>query len=285
MNKYYLIFIAIAFLTQTAPSLFAANITWYQPDFPPYVILSGPEKEHGIDDQIVRFIIKTLPEYKHVFQKANYKRILENLKNGKHGIITPLFKTKAREKYIHYSEVPSYLVLPNGLIYHKELKEVYAPYILDDGTLDLEALCKSGKVEIGINSGRSYFGIIDRTIEEYKETDVFFMRSGIEHSGLIKMVANKRLDAAFGFPVEIKYLGLNDSLSFLPISKMDNLIPVYFGTSKSDFGTVLVDKINCILAKKETLDKFSQYYMDWLDKNMLVTYRKLIKDYYKSTLP
>jgi uncharacterized protein (TIGR02285 family) len=285
MRKYFFIFFTIAASIHTASPLFAANITWYQPDFPPYVILSGPDKELGIDDQIVHLMINSLPEYTHVFQKANYTRILESLKHGEPGIVTPLFKTKAREKYIHYSKVPSYLVLPNGFIYHKDSEAKYAPFILEDGTLDLQALCKSGKVKIGTNSGRSYFGIIDRTIEKFKGKDVFFNRSGIEHSGLIKMVANKRLDAAFGFPVEIKYLGFNDNLSFLPVSKMVTFIPVYFGASKNKFGIDLIERLDCLMNDKKVIDKFAQYYMAWLDKELIDNYKHLKQDYYKAICP
>ena len=50
-------------------------------------------------------------------------------------VITPLFKTPERKKYVHYSSITSYLVLPNGFIINnddkKRYKEVLKLFYLD----------------------------------------------------------------------------------------------------------------------------------------------------------
>lgn len=280
-----LLFVSIVItvmLLFAAMPLLAETITWYQPDFPPYVILNGPYKKFGIDNRIVQFVVDRLPEYKHSFEVANYKRILDNLKKGEPGIVTPLFRTPEREEFVHYTNVSSYLVFPNGFIYRKSDRQKYIPFILEDGTLDLAALCRSGQFCIGINSGRSYYGILDDIITKYRKKNVFFVRSAIDHIGAFKMVANKRVDAALGFPVEIKFYGFDRDLGFLHVSKMNSFTPVFFGAPKNTFGVELVEMLNRILDEKKIRDQFAQYYMYWLDEEMKSDYEQLRQNYYKN---
>ena len=271
--------ITIVCIMRAVP-LLAETITWYQPDFPPYVILNGLEKKFGIDNRIVRFMVDRLPEYSHSAEVANYKRILSNLKKGESGVITPLFRTPEREDFVLYTNISSYLVLPNGFIYRKADHPKFIPFILDDGTIDLDALCRSGQFCIGINSGRSYHGILDDIIKKYRKKKVFFVRSAVDHLGVFKMVANQRVDAALGFPVEIKYFGYDKDLAFLHVSQMNPYTPVFFGAPRNTFGVNLIKALNRILDDKKNRDQFAHYYMYWLDEDMKAEYEQLRLDYY-----
>jgi uncharacterized protein (TIGR02285 family) len=257
------------------------TITWFQPDFPPYVILEEPDKRLGIDNRVVQFMVDQLPDYEHFYKPSNYKRILKNLEDGKSGIVTPLFRTPQREKFVHYTEIPSYLVFSNGFIYSKADKEKYDPYIQDDGTLDLQALCNSGQFTIAINSGRAYYGILDKIIQQKRNEKTFYTRSTLDHLGILKMVLNKRVDAALGFPVEIKYAGYDQKLSFFHVSEMTTITPVFFGLPKSKFGIQVTNRLNSVLSKKENLDQFAQYYMYWLSEDLKPEYEQIRQAYYQ----
>jgi len=256
------------------------KVIWYQPDFPPYIVLDGQAKKNGIDNRIGQYIIQHMPEYDHTYQVANYTRILNELRNQKHGVVTPLFKTPEREQYILYSKLASYLVLPNGLIIHRADKEKFQPFLLGDGTLDIEAVCKSKRIKIGIATGRSYSGILDEMIEKYKDTGIFYKRAGIGQLGLLEMVKIRRIDTAFGFPVEIKYASLKADLETLRVAKMVPYIPVFFGVPKNDWGQTLISKLNVILKKKGTLTEFKNYYEYWLNEIDKTYYQKLVQEYY-----
>ncbi|MFT5699008.1 MAG: hypothetical protein ACI8ZB_001864 [Desulforhopalus sp.] len=278
MKKWIFIFFIIEIVFVGAAPLFAESITWYQPDFPPYVILDGSDKKHGIDNNIVQTVVDRLPEYEHVYEVANYRRILRNLSSGRNGIITPLFKIPAREKYVHYTKKPSYLVYSNGFLYPDGEKDKFAAFILKDGSIDLDALCVSGQVKIGINAGRSYYGIIDEIIGKYGD-ECFVARSAIDHLGMFKMVQANRVDAAIGFPVEVKYAGMQGMLEYLSVSQMDVLTAVYFGAAKNTFGREIVDRLNAILDERAITDQFSQYYMYWLDDALKADYEKVSREY------
>ncbi len=106
------------------------TILWYQPDFPPYIIHKESAKEHGIQNRVNEYLISRLPGYKHTSKKdANYARILVNLKKQRQGVIGPIFKTPERKKFLLYSKIPCFLVLPNGLVINRSNKGKFKPYI------------------------------------------------------------------------------------------------------------------------------------------------------------
>ena len=227
-------------------------------------------------------VIARLPGYDHQFRVASYSRILKEFKNQKPAITTPLFRTPEREEYVHYSAISSYLVLPNGLIYHKDDRERFSPFILSDGSLDLEALCRSGRIKIGISAGRSYYGIIDEMIRQNRKEGLFTERTSSDQLGLLKMVRAKRFDAAFGCRVVIKYGGFDTELLFFRVAKMVDYIPVFFGVPKNDWGVALIDKLNPILREEGTLERFAGFYRYWLDDELKPYYDALRKFYYKA---
>lgn len=278
-----MIFIVIFF---TVPCALAKDtITWLQPDFPPYVIVSGNDKAKGIDNRIVQYVIDHLPDYNHSFKVAGYKRILANLKKEKKAVVAPLFITPERQKYLVYSNVANYLPLPNGLVINKDDLARFEPYMSPRRTIDIEAVILSEQFIIGIASGRSYSGIIDDMIRKYKPSRAFYERHGPDHIGLLVMLDSKRIHAAFGFPVEVQYLskkiGLKNNLIVLQVEKMEPYAPVYFAAPKNQWGQALMTKINKIINQKGVVDRFNEYYEYWLDDDIRKYYRKIVKQHYR----
>jgi len=253
---------------------------WFKADFPPYIIVSGPNNGAGIDDKIADYMIKRLPEYSFSFMYGTYKRVTEQMKALVHGVITPIFKTPERNKYMLFSDVASYLVLPNGLIIKKSEKKKFEPFMLPDGTLDIEALCASGRFVIGFSSGRSYSGILDDIIRKYKDSSILYERTAINQAGIMKMLEAKRVHAVFGFPVEIKFAGLENELESLHVAKMVPYIPVYFGVPKDEWGQKIIKKLNAIVHDGKVLAEFSGYYEQWLSDEDRQYHKKLTKEYY-----
>ncbi|NDV23903.1 transporter substrate-binding domain-containing protein [Desulfovibrio sp. JC022] len=283
-NRHYLQFIFfILFIAFGNTAVLAEPTIWFQPDFPPYAITKGADKKFGIDNRIIEYVSEHLSMNASSFKTANYGRILEELKKGTHGIITPLFKTTAREKFVRYTSRPSYFVFSNGIIFNRTDKKKYSPFLLKDGTIDLEALCKSKRFRIGISSGRSYSGVIDKIIQKYNYGRTFTIRLSSDHLGVLKMLKRKRVDAAFGFPVEIKYARLNKELVFCKVADMPPITPVYFGAPQNKFGYSMVRKINKLLEQTNATDIFASYYTYWLDEELIEEYYKLRREYKFST--
>ena len=260
------------------------SIIWYQPDFPPFVTIDDTGSEQGIDNQIVETVAKHLPGYNHQYVVANYTRILRDLKAEQPGVVTPLFKTPERERYLYYSEVASYLVFPSGLICRREDQNKFSAFLLENGSVDLWALCKSGNYKLAYASGRSYYGIIDEVLSQVSNETYIFSRTASDQIGTLKMLKNGRIDATFGFPVEIKYAGLEQELTFMPVSGMPAYIPVFFGAPKNPWGKSIINKLNMVLSKQGILDLFASYYRCWLEDNTIQHYEHLRNSYYRGTV-
>ena len=263
------------------------TITWFQPDFPPYVIVSEDNKSKGIDNQIVQYVIDNLPEYDHRFLVASYKRILSSLKHGKKGIVTPLFITSERQKYLTYSNIPNYLALPNGFVINKDNLKTFETYLTSAKHIDIEAVLHSGQFSIGISSGRSYYGILDEVIHKHSNSNIFFERSGADQLGVLNMLGAERVDAAFGFPVEVQYfsdiLGLDYNFTTLTIHNTPLFSPVYFAAPSDKWGREIIDKINTIINREGVIERFNNYYEYWLDDKSKEHYKKLKEKYYKTS--
>lgn len=269
----------ILLIAITPQAISAGEITWFQPDFPPYAIIKGPYKQYGIDNRIIEYTTKHLNLTNSTYRTANYQRILEELRSGEHGIITPLFRTPEREQFIRYTSRPNYFVFSNGIIFNRKDHRKYKPFLLEDGTIDLTSLCKSKNFRIGINLGRSYYGIIDRTIQTYKQKQIFNIRTSSDHLGTLAMLQRRRVDATFGFPVEIKYAGLNKDLIFYRVAGMPPLSPVYFGAPQNKFGYSMVRQLNEMLEQTNATSTFASYYAYWLDQELVGEYYKLCSEY------
>jgi len=262
------------------------TITWYQPDFPPYVILDPSESQLGIDNQIVRFMIEHLPGYEHRYRTATYSRIMDQMKMQANGIITPLFITAERRRFIHYSKTASYLVLPNAVIIKKTSLPRFQPVMNREGKLDLEAAVRSETVVFGNSNGRSYSGIIDRVIRRHHGSPSIWTRSGSDISaGLLKMLAIDRIDAWIAFPVELRFTARQceiDAHQFmvLSVADMEPFTPVYFGAPKTPWGRTIVGRLNEVLSHRETIASFLDYYAGWLDADSKKKYRQMAKDFY-----
>jgi uncharacterized protein (TIGR02285 family) len=269
-----------------SPAGASEGITWYQPDFPPYVIHTPAERHLGIDNQIVAFMIRHLPEFDHHYRKATYRRIMDQLKTGTNGLITPLFITEERRQFIHYSRTASYLVLPNAVIVKRTALPRFEAFIGADHRLDLEAAVRSDSGVFGISSGRSYSGIIDRVIRKYRHSESLLIRSGSDLSaGLLKMLAMDRIDAWIAFPVELRFTarhnGLDESqFAVLPVAGMEPFTPVFFGAPKTPWGRDMIRRLDAVVTRPRTIARFLDHYIYWLDEASRPAYRQMARAYY-----
>lgn len=267
-------------------------INWAQLDFPPYIIMKGKFKGKGIDDQVSEDIMENLSGYKHNLITSNIQRILQMFKDKEQVVTTPLFKTPEREPFVLYSDVASYLVLPNYFVIRKEDKAKYLPYLSKNGTLDIEKVLLSENLSVGINLGRAYGGIIDEMIKKYKDSGKFYLKTSANLSeSMINMLHAKRIDATFEFPATVKYICEEEGSDFagrfetISVNGMVPYIPIYFAAPHSDWGEKIMNKVNLFLKQPGTIAKFVTYYEGWLDESDRQRYEKVLEMYYAEKYP
>ncbi|MCG8618707.1 MAG: hypothetical protein MI802_21005, partial [Desulfobacterales bacterium] len=136
------------------------TIKWYRANFPPVTIVDGPNEGLGFFDKVTHLLENQLPDYEHIHQVANFKRIIIELKSGKNVCCPSLYKTRERETFISFS-VPAMVVLPNVLITRKALNKKFQPYLDRNNRLKLTELLADERIHLGISNGRKYAGGID----------------------------------------------------------------------------------------------------------------------------
>ena len=63
-------------------ALAADEITWLAMEFPPFYIAEGPERGHGIADEVTRRLQTHLPGYQHREEVAEPAAIMARMKAG-----------------------------------------------------------------------------------------------------------------------------------------------------------------------------------------------------------
>ncbi|ALS99717.1 TIGR02285 family protein [Lacimicrobium alkaliphilum] len=260
----------------------ASEILWLRPDFPPGTFVKGPMKDQGYNDLTRQFLARRLPQYQHNVQTAGYERIIKLMQE--HNVcIVGLYKSPQRQRYILYSE-PRGVVLPNGLIIRAADREIFSPYMTEQG-VDLSSLMKNPELIGGVADGRLYKGPVDSELAKHQKTEHLLRRSGANvFSDLLKMLDLKRIDYTFGFPVELVYqqrLGtISQQIAFLPIEGMPQATPSYIACSRNKWGEQVIGDINKVLRVHRLSPEYLHAYQQWLDTGSRSLHQQISEKYF-----
>ncbi len=261
------------------------KVRWCVADFPPYFITRGPDKGQGTNDKITSYIQSALPAYQHQFIKANIARIIEEMKSGDPIVCGALYKTAERQRFLLFSALPSFLVLPNNMVILGSERYRFEPYLLKDGSINLEGVLSSGKFKVGTASKRVYSGVIDSTLKQHKLKYINIVQaSGNIFGGLLNMLQRKNIDLTFGFPIETTYAAkkykLTGMFELIPVAGMEPWSEVYISAPKTEWGRRILSDIEKVFSNKKAIMEFSSYYEAWLDEATQLRYRQLVDAYY-----
>lgn len=262
------------------------QITWYRADFPPVTILQGQHADSGFFDKTMFFLINHLPGYTHKFKTANFKRIIEELKNNKNVCCPSLYKTADRERFIAFS-APAMVVLPNGIITSKNNLEKLRPHIDQNGMISLRSLLQDNSITTGISIGRIYSGGIDQILSEFKGKKNIFVHSGQNvFFDLLSMMYKGRIDCLIGYPAEAEYFTKNNETfsnqRYIPIkeSTVDFTIG-YIGCSNNEWGREIIKQIDEVVLEHRD-NTFINFYEDWLEESTKDYHLNLAREYFKT---
>ena len=261
------------------------RIEWYHSDLAPGSIVEGPDSGTGYLDRVEQFVAKRLEGYTHTFVVANYFRIIETLKENDRICCAALYKTPDREKFIEYS-IPTYIILPNGLILPRNRMARYQRYVNKEREIDLERLLREVQPKIGVVKGRNLGRSIEGIIEKYRGTESIYERPRKDLNGLMMMMISGRIDGVIGFPLGMEYarkqLGFSkEEVVFFAINGIQAYDVGYIGCSKTAWGREVIGKINDIIKIPRTND-FLDFYESWLDETTAKRHRKLAQEYFRT---
>ena len=260
-------------------------INWFHADFPPGFINTGYLKGEGYENYLERYLRQALSEYEHRYYKANYSRILDEIRT-ENACCVALLRKPERESFVAYSQ-PTMLALPNGVMILRDRYDEFAPFVDQDGYISIKALFRDSDLRMGVSAGRRYGGGVDELLSRFGHHPKIVVRSGDDVlRGLLKMIASQRsIDYAIGYPHELNWLNykekLDGDLQFIPIREMPKFVISQIGCSKNEWGNKVIARLNDVLGG-EYNDEYKRRYQRFLPAEMIALHEQYIRDVFSS---
>lgn len=208
--------IFIAFLFCLLPvQVMAEQLTSANSHWPPWRVVEDDGSMNGIEIDILKSLSTHL-ELQLVTKGCGWKRCLKYMQIGEGDVMTGLFKTPEREKYMKFID-PPYRAVQNTCFYQKK-----------DQTVEINNYQDLHHITVGVVEDVAYF-------EPFSSDEGIKKYSSIKHEHLFRLLNTQHIDAvimgcAVG-DVRLKRLGLIDTF------KHANYIhqvahPVYIALSK-----------------------------------------------------
>lgn len=252
-----------------APAHAKETLTWLLRDFPPLTIFAGPKAGQGAIDKLMPELIARMPEYNHRIMHINRARGLQMLQDPDVFACDPtLLWTPERGKTILFS-IPTYATPGNGVIIEKINHSRFAPFLSEDGQLDLAALLASNAVKVGIVATRSYGPTIDKILRANHQPDNLVLHYGNAAVGsMLQMQHMDRFQAIISYWPEAQYHAQQqsialDDLEFFPVKDTPKYQFAHVGCSNTDKGRAAMDIINREMRVLRTT-KMIGFYAEWM---------------------
>ena len=216
-------------------------------DFPPWMVLDGPDKGTGTFNHILPIVQRSLPEYEHVTERMNWARFWHEVENDKNLCYTFGLKSAKRDKLVYYS-APITIGLPNAVIMKKET----AHLIGNPASYSIIELLKEEKIKGYVEKNRSFTNKVDSLMINH-ESGSNLKRVSESSESLTKMVITGRIDYTIEYPIVASYyekkLDEEGTLVSIPISEMDPVTYIYVNCTKNERGRRVIEKLDEELKK------------------------------------
>lgn len=264
-------------------SCFSKELTtvhWNTVSFAPSLIPFGESKNQGYSDVVRKKIIEQMDLYQHSVEAGTVKLAITNLRRLEDGCFSGLNMNDERKQFIYFSK-PVIYSFPNELTIKKSNSHKFQKYLTKNNEIDLRKLLNEDSMIFGYVDSRAYNSYVDKLIDEFKDNKRIFSRKGADLTkGLLHMLDRERIDYILEYPTMVKYnkSKFNISAEFIqyPIKNASDLIQVYVGCSKSEYGKKLIETMDQIIFKNR--DTFSNAYKKWIPTNAVDRYDIAVKN-------
>lgn len=251
------------------------NLLWVVVHSPPTAILHGPSQGQGFVDKTLGLFMAGLPAYRHQLLDANYARAVVELRSKPNVCVAAFLRLPEREAFVHFSE-PYLTALPYQLFVAPARERGDRPRLALDaqGRVDLAQLLQErGAADtqpwrVGVVGARSLGPRYDQMLKALPPGARLTVRHGNPSvSGLLRMLADDKVDAIIAFPTELSYaareLGLATAeLRQLPLRGADTATTLHVGCSRTAQGARAIAEINGLIRKQA--GRIEGFYRDWL---------------------
>ncbi|WP_028863860.1 hypothetical protein [Psychromonas aquimarina] len=247
------------------------TVLWRVTDWPPFYILEGKDKGKGLYDEMITLLSRGMPEYTHVRKEMNTDRVRNEMNKGTK-VCHPsvLFNTEGTLSVVNS------ILLPHRLIFQKNDSRLTK--FNDPASLDI--LFADKEVRGGIIP-RRYTAALNKITNKHSFRDHLYKTP--HYKKVIKMLLHNRLDYIIEYTPIISYsakqLGIENNTTSKEILETQDtpFLLVYVACPKTDWGQMMIDKINKILLSESKTSDFLNFRIRWYDNSS----KKLLEKYYQ----
>lgn len=244
------------------------TLIWVLRDFPPLNIISGPLQGQGAIDKLMPELIARMPEYDHQIVHVNRARGTQMLNDPEIFACDPtLLWTAERAKTILFS-IPIYATPANGLVTEHKHDALLAPFVSEDGHIDLAALLASHAVKVGIVAGRSYGPVIDNVLQQSTRDNIVLHYGNAAVGSMLQMERAGRFQTMISYWPEARFhaqqqgIPVSD-LEFIPVKDSPKYQFAHVGCSNSEKGRQAMAIINREMRVLRTT-RLIGFYAEWM---------------------
>lgn len=262
----------------------AEPIVWFSTVKPPGIFAEGPEQGHGYLDQLISYVLHTLPQYQVTVSQVPLTRELQVMKKGGAYCSLDPLKTPERETFLRFTAPYGY-ILPPVLVVRAEDKNHFDRYVDANRMLSLERLMQVDPGMFGVAARRTFGKIPDSIVAQALVRNPARITQVYEENGtetLFKMLTAHHIDAMMAYPVEQVYRSVQvdhaDHYYAYPLVESQKLVTMRFDCTlqaQTDGIFTALDE----QAKSPPLQHaFQSAYERWLPSYLLPLYRARLKD-------
>lgn len=255
--------IALLFFSHT---LWAQKIIWADDKHWPPWYFQGEQSGQGMSQLMASYVMSHLEKlgYTYTFLEMTTPRMIELMKDERRLVCgSDLVFSKTRAKSMLFSDQPSMLALPSGVLFLADKLNAFEKHFDVDGDIVIDQLMRDTSLRVGLDKNRVYLPNKGPMGVEYTDKKnpsenkhVFFRDGNNPAQGFLGMILMNRIDYALGDPYEYA-MAVNDvkkqknipQLEFRKMSENKRFILSYIVCSKNAEGEKLIAHIDDILKK------------------------------------
>ena len=250
------------------------KIIWPYICYYPIYICDNDKLVGGAGLEIYLLIWKGMPEYEHKVVLLPIKRLLKEMKEGKHCLFWGLYKTPEREKNLYYS-IPCRISPPTMVVIRKSDLQKFG----GDETLSLKALLDDRALKFLRFSSISYGGSVDELLKEYEKAGNVYSeyRTDKTNQHALDLLIKKRIDyflALNGTRHIATEMGIEDQVVFIPIKEQTHYKVGHIVAPKNAWGKQMIKKVNQVLRKQIPTETFFQFFTPLVSDNVVPELRR-----------
>jgi len=259
----------------------AEEVVWSEHlHWPPWYYHEGPNAGQGISQLVTAYLADHLKPYGYTKKTLtmNISRLALEFQHPKKLMCAvDLYRTREREKFIHFTEVPSLITYSAGVIYLKAMEARLAPHIDENQHISHTSLLADASLRGGVELNRVYFENQNMYTRDNHPMHIYVHHGENPAIGLMRLLVEKKIDYAFADPLE--YSGGLDVMQTLVQKKLPEIAFIslgeiakynysYVGCSKTPAGKHIVDLLSQIIVANKNDPEYVNIFTRYMPANV-----------------